>query len=67
VDEEEACSAVGIADILNESVVSARVVTGLCPVPAGQSPPPHNRRDIGCLAPKGAVISEKFGIAEAMP
>ena len=27
-EDEEACSAIGIADILNESVVSARVVTG---------------------------------------
>src|SRR6266436_9564511 len=62
VEEEEACSAIGIADILNERVVSARVVTGLCPVPAGQRPATTQP-----LAPTVELISEDFGIAEAMP
>jgi len=66
-EDEEACSAIGIADILNESVVSARAVTGLYPVPAGQSPATTQPLRYWMPTPKGAAISEKFGSAEAMP
>src|ERR1700675_5141725 len=47
-EDEEACSAIGIADILNESAVPARAVTALPKFLRGRAPPPHNRRDIGC-------------------
>src|SRR5258708_10126011 len=55
VDEEEACSAMGIADILNESAVSVRVVTGLYPVPAGQSPATTQPPRYWMPTPKGAT------------
>src|SRR6266849_6172180 len=55
VDEDEACSAIGIADILIESVEAD--VEGW-----------HERRRIRCPGPlEGQLISEKLGIAEAMP
>src|ERR1700682_1216787 len=55
-EDEEACSAIGIADILNESVVSARVVTGSTQFRRGRDSLPHNRRDIRCPPLKGRLF-----------
>src|ERR1700675_4775319 len=45
-EDEEACSAIGIADILNESVVSARGGDGALPGSGGAEPRHHTTAEI---------------------